>query len=540
MNNLYHDWFNNKSYWFQKNKDVDKYLCDKYLKYIENTKNIIEYKEFYSKETLISCILLLDQIPRHYKRLYGAEGVEIDVDKYSEKATKLINYILSIYSNGLCIDELSFILLPYRHIKNIQKIHEIVNIYINIYNNTDSDKLKCKRYLTATLNNIYKDINATYLNCTLPIKEWHDIDKNIFDKSSLNIHIHDIENIENIENNIVYNTISKELSKLNNPRIIVSVSGGVDSIVALYILNKLSNNVLALHINYNNRDESLEELNYVNYFCYKLGIKLVYRTITEIKRADCLNNGLRELYEDITKKIRFDMYRKLISDDENTIVLLGHNKDDCFENIITNITNRNNYDNLCGMEILKKIDEINFWRPMLNVEKKDIIKFANINNIPYLCDSTPEWSVRGKIRDKLRHTLKNLNNNKLDGENIDNINAFFTLSEHITESYHIINDVIIKKLLSNIVTETNDNSEYKNYAAIYDTETLENLKYKSIMKIFLNKLNINISNKCLNDIIIYISKKRDGYFVINKYYKMKLRKEGHDMYKLYIINDYYD
>ena len=540
MNNLYHDWFNNKSYWFQKNKDVDKYLCDKYLKYIENTKNIIEYKEFYSKETLISCILLLDQIPRHYKRLYGAEGVEIDVDKYSEKATKLINYILSIYSNGLCIDELSFILLPYRHIKNIQKIHEIVNIYINIYNNTDSDKLKCKRYLTATLNNIYKDINATYLNCTLPIKEWQDIDKNIFDKSSLNIHIHDIENIENIENNIVYNTISKELSKLNNPRIIVSVSGGVDSIVALYILNKLSNNVLALHINYNNRDESLEELNYVNYFCYKLGIKLVYRTITEIKRTDCLNNGLRELYEDITKKIRFDMYRKLISDDENTIVLLGHNKDDCFENIITNITNRNNYDNLCGMEILKKIDEINFWRPMLNVEKKDIIKFANINNIPYLCDSTPEWSVRGKIRDKLRHTLKNLNNNKLDGENIDNINAFFTLSEHITESYHIINDVIIKKLLSNIVTETNDNSEYKNYAAIYDTETLENLKYKSIMKIFLNKLNINISNKCLNDIIIYISKKRDGYFVINKYYKMKLRKDGHDMYKLYIINDYYD
>ena len=143
---------------------------------------------------------------------------------------------------------------------------------------------------------------------------------------------------------------------------------------------------------------------------------------------------------------------------QNTIVLLGHNKDDCFENIITNITNRNNYDNLCGMEILKKIDEINFWRPMLNVEKKDIINFAHINNIPYLCDSTPEWSVRGKIRDKLRHILKNLNNNKLDGENIDNINAFFTLSEHITESNHIINDVIIKNLLSNIVTETNDNS----------------------------------------------------------------------------------
>ena len=87
------------------------------------------------------------------------------------------------------------------------------------------------------------------------------------------------------------------------------------------------------------------------------------------------------------------------------------------------------------------------------------------------------------------------------------------------------------------MSEVNETKNKTYIVAIYDDETLEYLKYKSIMKIFLNKLNVNISNKCLNDITIYISKKREGYFVINKYYKMKLRKEGHDMYKLYIIND---
>ena len=96
MNNLYHEWFSNPEYWFSKNKITDNYLCNRYLKYIESTTQRYDYKEIYSKETLISCVILLDQIPRHYKRL----GYEIDVDEYSEKAAKFSDYILSIYNNS--------------------------------------------------------------------------------------------------------------------------------------------------------------------------------------------------------------------------------------------------------------------------------------------------------------------------------------------------------------------------------------------------------------------------------------------------------
>lgn len=527
MNNLYYEWFSNPDYWFSKNKITDNYLCNKYLRYIESTTQIYEYKEIYSKETLISNVILLDQIPRHYKRL----GYEIDVDEYSEKAAKFSDYILSIYNTSiLTCDELCFVYLPYRHLKRIEKVYEIINIFIKLYNKADDiNKAKCKRYLYATLNNIYKDINKKSLNYYLQPKSWNALNKDIFDKQSL-----DFCNKEyNIQENILYNTIYQEYVKLNTrSKIVVSLSGGVDSIVALYILSKITDNLVAVHINYNNRKESQDELDFVNYYCDYLGVKLVYRTIKEIKRDDCLDNGLRDMYEEITKKIRYDMYNLQKEGDDDIYVLLGHNKDDCFENIITNITNKSCYDNLCGMETLKIIDNINFWRPMLNIKKKDIIAFANINNIPYLFDSTPKWSVRGKIRDNLRPVICSLKNNSdiIDESQLD---AFFSLTEHIKETNNIINNVIISNLVNKIKNENNK------LVGIFCVNDLYTLRYKSIIKTFLGELNIKISNKTLGDLVDYINrfilKSKENYFILNKSNKMIIKNTCDNSYKKLII-----
>ena len=87
LRELYDEWFSNKDYWFSKNSKIDVYLCDKYYKYIEITENIYEnYKNnlcHYEDKTIIACIILLDQITRHYKRVYDNN---IDVIEYSQKA----------------------------------------------------------------------------------------------------------------------------------------------------------------------------------------------------------------------------------------------------------------------------------------------------------------------------------------------------------------------------------------------------------------------------------------------------------------------
>ena len=507
LNELYDEWFSNRDYWFSKNSKIDVYLCDKYYKYIESTSYIYEsYKKnplFFDNKTIIAYIILLDQISRHFKRVYDTN---IDIVEFSRKAVNFSNILL--YNNKqdiFTIDELSFIYLPYRHLKDIDKIYEIISIYIELYEKANTeDKLKCRRYLQATLNNIYKDINLLSMKINKRVKSWEYINKDILDPRCL-----EDNKIVSVVSPIIHENMRNEIEKLKDgSTIIVSLSGGVDSMVALYLCkyikdtynsNKIKN-IIAIHINYNNRTHSGDELDFVNYYCNKLGIKLYLRTIKEISRNNCLHNGLRDLYEDITKNIRYDMYRLNIKNDR-TYILLGHNKDDCFENVITNILNKSNYNNLCGMEVLKEIEGMMFWRPLLSIEKRHILDCANINKIHYLYDSTPTWSVRGKIRDTVRPSLLLLKNNEGIEDN-STIDSFFYLRDYISNTQDIFNELIIKNLISKIKYMDAENS--RKYITEYSKTEMLSLKYIVIAKIFFSKLNIRYSHKAIKDFCEYI------------------------------------
>jgi tRNA(Ile)-lysidine synthase TilS/MesJ len=59
--------------------------------------------------------------------------------------------------------------------------------------------------------------------------------------------------------------------------------------------------------------------------------------------------------------------------------------------------------------------EVTILRPMLGIAKADIVKFADHNNIPHLYDSTPSWSKRGQMRDKLIPGINNFDNSIMPG-----------------------------------------------------------------------------------------------------------------------------
>lgn len=471
LNELYIDWFSNKHYWFSYNLQIDTYLCDKYS-------SLLEYPNDYnnlSKTELIALIIVYDQLPRHYVRVYS----NLAVNFYSQKATYIAEIVLNEYDN-LKVDELCFIYLPFRHIN--KNIYKIIKIFIDLYNNSNNiDKITCKKYIRNTLEKSYKltteyQLSNNNLNIT-------NINKNVLDVQSVKYEqTVDIEKIIKTE----YNKIK------TNKLIVVSLSGGVDSVTALHILQKYHKNIIAVHIDYKN---SKDELNFVKYYCNFLNIKLLYRTVNEITRDECLHNGLRDLYEDITKKIRFNLYE--ITNPQ--YVLLGHNKDDCFENIITNIGNKNNYDNLCGMSVLSTIDNINLWRPMLNIDKKEIIAYANKNNLDYLCDSTPKWSVRGKIRDHIRPSIETIQNTNM-------VESFFILKDKLEES-----NILLELFVDNLLLKYDK--------GIYTDNEIKTLKYVSVSSIFFRKLNIKVSYKTLKD----FAKIKEQRFILNKNYSIIIK-----------------
>jgi tRNA(Ile)-lysidine synthetase-like protein len=325
--------------------------------------------------------------------------------------------------------------------------------------------------------------------------------------------------------------------------ILVSISGGVDSMVCL-LLTKIcapGKNVTCVHINYNNRQECSLETEFINKFCSILNTKFYYRKIKEISREKCHGSGLRELYEDVTKQIRFDMYKQVMLsegyDTTNTYVVMGHNADDCFENIITNINNKHSYNNLHGMERISQIDDINFFRPLLKIRKSDIIEFAHSNNIPYLKDSTPKWSMRGKIRDNILPVMESINKNTIE--------SYFHLCDHLHRSDKLIKNYIIPNVLKSFYNEQNtivgyfdqpELSQLINEHDVWKTIFLSD-KFESVFQ----KLNSSFKSikEFSNFLMRYLSVNNKGRckFVLRKDINVTLEQKDNKLKLSFIEND---
>ncbi len=203
--------------------------------------------------------------------------------------------------------------------------------------------------------------------------------------------------------------ISNFVYTCNRSKFIVSLSGGVDSMVLATIIKYLGNEVVAVHINYNNRPETKQEEEFLEKWCFYNGIKLYIKRINDVKRA----LTKRSDYEKITRKIRFDFYKEIMRNENIDQILLGHHKDDIVENIFANVCRGRNILDLAVIRPTCVIEGVNIARPMLDFYKDDIYLFASVFQVPYFKDTTPEWSVRGKYRNNIFPLLEDTFTNNI-------------------------------------------------------------------------------------------------------------------------------
>lgn len=199
---------------------------------------------------------------------------------------------------------------------------------------------------------------------------------------------------QSIQENELTASILEYCEQKRNKKFIVSLSGGVDSMVLITILHYFEYEVIAVHINYNNREESKREQSFVETWCRFNRIPLYVKSIDDLKRS----TTNRTDYESITKNIRIDLYKEVMEKENVDCVLLAHHKDDIVENIFANVCRGRN---LLDLAVIKKdsvIHNIHFGRPMNDFYKDTIYEFAHMYQVPYFKDTTPTWSVRGKYR----------------------------------------------------------------------------------------------------------------------------------------------
>lgn len=220
------------------------------------------------------------------------------------------------------------------------------------------------------------------------------------------------------------------LSKTMKPygrNLCVSFSGGVDSMLILNLCiwmrnRRMIDNIVCVHICYGNKWRSIWERDFVTDYCHFHEVPITVRTITELHRQHGKEKLLveRNTYEELTKDIRFRMYKKY-----DLPVLLGHNLDDQVENVIANLTKKQQYSNLRGMKTTSIIEGVCIVRPIMNISKDDIFTTSSEGGFLHTKNSTPSWSTRGKTRELLVPFL--------DSFNPDIIPGLMAVADHLEE-----------------------------------------------------------------------------------------------------------
>lgn len=323
-------------------------------------------------------IIYLDQFMRHFSRCC------LDVTEKDVEAARLQAAIIADKVDFACIESVDLVwyLMPWKHLRLYEKVFTV----LAGQQLTDG---ALSRFFTDTYEKAYDDATVAAAVELCVIDE-------PYDAAAL------CESHPDAIELVALSLMSKDVLPLVAPLqflepVTISLSGGVDSMLMAALLQRLGVDVIAAHIVYGNRATSEAELRFISKYCLRLGIPLYVYRIEWLRRAFVE----RSFYEKMTRGLRFSVYRAL-----GRPVLLGHIQDDVIENVWTNFARGTNLENLGKFELAVKESGVDLWRPWLTIKKDLIYSVAALMGIPHLKNTTPEWSNRGKFRQRFYGAIK--------------------------------------------------------------------------------------------------------------------------------------
>ncbi|MGJ8593085.1 MAG: tRNA lysidine(34) synthetase TilS [Aquaticitalea sp.] len=231
--------------------------------------------------------------------------------------------------------------------------------------------------------------------------------------------------------NVFQNHISDNFSFLQDKRLLVAISGGLDSVVLTHLCHKAGLNFALAHCNFNLRGvESDADEDFV----LQLAEDLELEVFIESFDTDTYANEHSLSTQMAARELRYDWFFDLAEQLNFDYILTAHHADDNLETFLINFTRGTGLDGLTGIPETNG----NIIRPLLPFSREDLEVYAIGEKIEWREDSSNASNkyLRNKLRHDIIPTLKQMNPKLL--QNFQNTIA------NLQDSQQIVEDAIVK------------------------------------------------------------------------------------------------
>ena len=245
-------------------------------------------------------------------------------------------------------------------------------------------------------------------------------------------------------------------------RLIIGVSGGVDSMVLLHLLNacrqEFEISLVVAHVNHGLRPKEAEkEAEVVQREAERLGWPYEFGqfNVKEFQKMGGFSP------QDGARRIRFHFFNSLLKKHGANKIALGHNADDQVETVLLRLIRGSGLKGLKGM---LPVREGRVIHPLLEVWREEIEPFAREMGIPYLVDSS---NLKGHyLRNRIRLNLVPL----IEREYQPNFKEILLRTSAILREENDYLEQEAKKAYQQIVQEEKDaiSFEFSQYQSLHE------------------------------------------------------------------------
>lgn len=231
----------------------------------------------------------------------------------------------------------------------------------------------------------------------------------------------------------------------NNDRLLLAVSGGVDSMVMLSLFARCGYSVAVAHCNFQLRGkESDDDEMLVETQVRKYGLDYYNRRFDTTGEMERTGDSM----EMAARRLRYDWFHSLCDEHGYTTIAIAHHIDDSIETFFINLLRGTGLKGLTG--IGNRMGRV--VRPMMFATRKEILEYAVAEGIPYREDSSNRSTkyLRNKIRLGLIPMIREINPKFTD--------LMRSNIEHLTDARRFLAHAV-EMMSSNILESLPDGSQ---------------------------------------------------------------------------------